>query len=105
MRFDDPDLDQPLHFDDPTTSEPFRIRNAMLINGHVCDGVDAVTAFAHSVRVGKEVIGPAFGSSGGKKAAAYSRSVAKSLHHAAEYCPCKRLSPEEYEKCKCNGSS
>lgn len=96
------DLDQPLHFDDPATSEPVRVRNSWLIDGHVCDDVDTVTAYAHSVRIGKEIIGPAFGSSGGKKAATYSRSVANSLHHSAEYCPCKRLTAEEYEECKCH---
>ena len=96
------DLDQPLHFDDPATSEPVRVRNALLIDGHVCDDIDPVTAYSHSVRIGKQTLGPEFGSGGGSRAKKYSRSVSQSMHHAVEYCPCKRLSAEEYEECKCH---
>ena len=100
--------DVPLHFDDslPLESTPVRIRNALLIDGHVCDDIDPVTAYSHSIRIGKQTLGPEFGSGGGSRAKKYSRSVSASMHHEAEYCPCKRLTHEElerlgYEECEC----
>ena len=96
------EIDHELTFTDETHN-PCRIRDAILVDGHVCDDTDAVTAYAHSIRIGRDVIGPEFGNSGGLRAKRYSHAVTASMHHETMYCPCRKLSAEEYaEECKCH---
>ena len=40
----------------------------------------------------------AFGLNGGEAANKYATSVRRGMHHECEYSPCRRLSPEEYER-------
>ena len=106
MRFN-PDIDAPLHFDDERGSraEPFRIRNAIIVDGEVTaalnhiEPTDSVTAYASHTRLEQQRFQkPKHGS----RATAYSRAAAEQLHHQQQYCPCRTLSPEEYEDCKCD---
>ena len=108
MRYE-PDLDHELMFtDERATSEPFRIRNALIVDGQVRQVLNAnapsdnVTAYASHTRKERERFGE-FGGKGGKKAATYSKSVKENMHHQQQYCPCVTLSPSEYQDCKCHG--
>ena len=103
MRFDR-DMDSPLHFEDtPTPTEPYRIRNAIIVDGEVTTAInsltDSVSAFASHARLEKQRFGTP---KHGERASRYARAGLKELHHQHEYCPCRTLSPEEYEECKCD---
>jgi len=97
------ELDTPLNFATEDYHEPVRIRNAVLVDGHVSFAAqselahDSVTAHAHHVRVASKRFGGEFGMDGGKRATKYAQTVCKGLHHAKEYCPCRQLTPEEIE--------
>jgi len=34
-------------------------------------------------------------------ASRYHVQIKKNLHHKAEYCPCRKMTGDEYERCKC----
>jgi hypothetical protein len=88
-------MDSPLHFDDNTESQPYRLRNAFLIDGHtVSDPTDNVTAQIHHQRVAAERFGQ-FGTEGGGKAKQFAKTLCKNLHHESEWCPCRSLTPDE----------
>ena len=98
------EMDRPLNFhgNSEIAETPFSAvtRNSTTIWAAPSTDIDAVTSFARSQRQRKDISGAEFGSSGGQAASRYAGSVRKSMHHECEYSPCRRLSPEEYEKLK-----
>ena len=98
------DMDHELSFDDDRAGhEPVRIRNAVLVDGHVhvkardALTMDPVTAYAAHERKSKQVFGPEFGASGGQAAMKYSSGVFSIMHHQQDYSPVVDVT-EEYLK-------
>jgi hypothetical protein len=111
-------VDDELDFRTEQHHEPVRIRNAVLIDGHVADKElyhDAETAYAHSVRIRNGLnyrlrdglkFRQEFGLDGSDRATKYAKAVCEGLHHQKEYAPCKCLSRDEleqlgYQVCDC----
>ena len=93
-------VDDELDFRTEEYHEPVRIRNAVLIDGHVADRElfnDAETAYAHSIRIKDGMrFRQEFGLDGGERATKYAAAVCKGLHHQKEYAPITCICYDEH---------